>query len=80
MSEWPEGWFRGGQGPGGQGADDLGNAVSAPAGQRAGKPGAWPEQPPPRSGGGTNPWRSPIWSAGGPEWSTRRPRWGRRIF
>jgi len=81
MSEWPEGWFRGGQGPGGQGADDLGEHLSAPAGQRAGKPSAWPDQPPERSRSVTNPWRSPVWSPGGPEFYTRRPRrWGRRIF
>jgi LCP family protein required for cell wall assembly len=73
MSEWPEGWFRGGQGPDGP----------APSGADPGsaKPGAWPEQPPARSGGVTSPWRSPVWSPGGPEWQTgRRPRWGRRIF
>jgi LCP family protein required for cell wall assembly len=81
MSEWPEGWFRGGQGPDRQGADDLGKTVSAPAGHRTGKQSAWPDQPPARSGGGSNPWRSPVWSPGGPEFYTRRPRhWGRRIF
>jgi len=80
MSEFPEGWFRGGQGPAGQGADDRGNTVSAPAGQRAGKPSAWPEQPPARSSGGSNPWQSPVWSPGGPEFGRRRPRWGRRIL
>src|SRR5215469_2879355 len=73
MSEWPEGWFRGGQGPNGpaQSGADAGSA----------KPSAWPEQPPSRSHGVTNPWRSPIWSEGGPEFYARRPRrWGRRIF
>jgi LCP family protein required for cell wall assembly len=66
MSEWPQGWFRGGQGPSGpepSGAD-----------LRSAKPSAWPDQPPARSG-------SPVWSPGGPEFYTRRPRrWGRRIF
>lgn len=68
MSEWPEGWFRGEQGP------------SGPAGDaRSAKPSAWPDQPPVRTPG--TPWRSPVWSPGGPEFSTRRPRrWGRRIF
>src|SRR5215471_1825485 len=73
MSEWPEGWFRGGQGPNGP-APSGGDAGSA-------RPSAWPEQPPARSRSVTNPWQSPVWSQGGPEWSTsRRPRWGRRIF
>jgi LCP family protein required for cell wall assembly len=68
MSEWPEGWFRGEQGPSGP----AGDAPSA-------KPSAWPDQPPVRAPG--TPWRSPVWSPGGPEFYTQRPRRrGRRIF
>ncbi len=75
MSEWPEGWFRGGQGtdgPGPSGAD-------ASASQR----GAWPVQPPVSSRGGmTTPSRSPVYSPAQPSWygPSRRRRWTRRIL
>jgi LCP family protein required for cell wall assembly len=73
MNEWPDGWFRGEQSADGAGASGADTRPS----QRS----AWPDQPPPRSRGVTNPWRSPVWSAGGPEFDRRRPRrWGRRIF
>jgi LCP family protein required for cell wall assembly len=73
MNEWPDGWFRGEQsadGPGASGADT-----------RPSQRSAWPDQPPTRSRSVTNPWRSPVWSPGGPAYDRRRPRrWGRRIF
>jgi LCP family protein required for cell wall assembly len=73
MNEWPDGWFRGAQGTDGPGA----SGADAGASQRS----AWPDQPPTRSRGVTNPWRSPVWSPGGPEIPRRRQRrWGRRIF
>jgi LCP family protein required for cell wall assembly len=73
MSEWPEGWFRGGQGADGPEA----SGADARASQRS----AWPDQPPTRSRSVTNPWHSPVWSKDGPKFDTRRPRrWGRRIF
>lgn len=73
MNEWPDGWFRGAQGADGPGAS------GADAGASQGS--AWPDQPPTRSRRETNPWRSPVWSQGGPESYQRRPRrWGRRIF
>jgi LCP family protein required for cell wall assembly len=73
MSEWPDGWFRGGQGPDGPGPSG--------ADARYAKPGAWPDQPPARTPGQGAPSRSPVWSPGGPGFYTRRPRrWGRRIF
>jgi LCP family protein required for cell wall assembly len=73
MSEWPEGWFRGGQGPDGP--------ESSGAGPRAGKPSAWPDQPPASSRGGlATPSRSPV-SPAQPGWyAPRRRRWPRRII
>ena len=73
MSEFPEGWFRGGQG--------ANRAGPAGADAQSAKPSAWPDQPPARSSDPKNPWGSPVWSQGGPEFYNRRPRrWGRRIF
>lgn len=83
MSEFPEGWFRGGQGNDRHGTDDAN--FGAPAGQRAAPPGAWPEQPPTtRMGNLTTPSRSPIRYPPGPGGPGRygRRRWLRpgRIF
>jgi LCP family protein required for cell wall assembly len=54
MNEWPEGWFRGEQGagsPSGSDASEGADTVGIPAGPRAATPpGAWPDQPPLRSG------------------------------
>jgi LCP family protein required for cell wall assembly len=73
MNEWPDGWFRGEQGVDGPGA----SGADARPSQRS----VWPDQPPTRSRGVTNPSRSPVWSPGGPDFDRRRPRrWGRRIF
>jgi LCP family protein required for cell wall assembly len=75
MNEWPEGWFRGGQGPDGpepSGAD-----------ARASKRGVWPDQPPVSSRGGlATPSRSPGYPAVQPSWQgpSRGRRWTRRIF
>ena len=75
MNEWPEGWFRGGQGPDGpepSGAD-----------ARASKRGVWPDQPPVSSRGGlATPSRSPGYPAVQPSWHgpSRGRRWTRRIF
>jgi LCP family protein required for cell wall assembly len=74
MSEWPEGWFRGGQGsngPGPSGAD-----------ARSAKPGAWPDQPPVRTPPGQGaPSRSPSHKPQ-PGWYGPSParRRTRRIF
>jgi LCP family protein required for cell wall assembly len=72
MSEWPEGWFRGGQGPDGPEASG--------ADTRPGKRSAWPDQPPASSRGSlATPSRSPV-SPAQPSWSApRRRRWPRRI-
>ncbi len=87
MNEWPAGWFRGGQGSYGAGAGDADKTLSAPAGQRAGKPGAWPEQPPASSRGRLATPRSPVRYPAGPggpgqNGVPRRRRWLRpgRIF
>jgi LCP family protein required for cell wall assembly len=90
MSEWPEDWFRGGQGadPRRIGDADAGRTVSVPAGPRAAPPGAWPDQPPPSSRGGpATPPRSPVRHPAGPGGpgqygGPRRRRWLRpgRIF
>jgi LCP family protein required for cell wall assembly len=73
MSEWPEGWFRGGQGP--DGPDASGTDP------RPGKRRAWPEQPPANSRGSlATPSRSPV-SPAQPSWhAPRRRRWGRLII
>lgn len=73
MSEWPEGWFRGGQGSGGPGPGG--------ADARSAKPSAWPEQPPARTPGQGAPSRSPSYQAE-PGWHGPSParRWTRRIF
>jgi LCP family protein required for cell wall assembly len=70
MSEWPEGWFRDGQEPGGASAGaDRTVGIQAPGGTppadhpgvtRGTEPSAWPDQPPPKSGRGS--WRS--WASG----------------
>jgi LCP family protein required for cell wall assembly len=74
MSEWPDGWFRGGQGEDRQRADgaDPGGTIGGapqgavppgrPASQRtAAPPGAWPDQPPASSRGGlSTPPRTPV--------------------
>jgi LCP family protein required for cell wall assembly len=84
MSEFPEGWFRGGQGGDRHGTDDANFGV--PAGQRSTPPpGAWPEQPPTsRMDRLTTPSRSPVRyppGPGGPKRYSGR-RWLRpgRIF
>jgi LCP family protein required for cell wall assembly len=73
MSEWPEGWFRGGQGSDGPAASG--------ASARSARPGAWPDQPPVRTPGQGAPSRSPVYPAE-PSWSgpSRKRRWIRRTF
>jgi LCP family protein required for cell wall assembly len=87
MSEFPEGWFRGGQGGDQNGTDDT--SFGLPAGHRsAAPPGAWPEQPPTtRMGRSGAPSRSTGRYAGGPGGPSNyggppRRRWLRpgRIF
>jgi LCP family protein required for cell wall assembly len=85
MSEFPEGWFRGGQGGDRHGTDDANFGI--PAGQRpAAPPGGWPDQPPPSTRGGLGtPSRSPVRYPGGPGGPNyyggpRRRRWPRRIL
>jgi LCP family protein required for cell wall assembly len=87
MSEWPEGWFRGGQGGNQPGSDDadFGKTVNLPSDRRATPPGAWPDQPPTLSRGGlATPARSPVRYPPGPGGPSRNGgrRWLRpgRIF
>jgi LCP family protein required for cell wall assembly len=91
MSEWPDGWYRGGQGAGGRdvGGADPDATVGLPAGQRDDLPGSWPQQPPLSSAGQglPTPTRSPArhpGGSGGPGIPARprRRRWLRpgRIF
>jgi LCP family protein required for cell wall assembly len=85
MSEFPEGWFRGGQGGDRHRTDDTNFGV--PAGERSAvPPGAWPDQPPASTRGrlGTpsrSPSRYPA-GPGGPNYygGPRRRRWPRRIL
>jgi LCP family protein required for cell wall assembly len=93
MSEWPDGWFRGGQGEDQQSADDAGPGGTTgraprgavppgrPASQRtAAPPGAWPEQPPTSSMGRiATPSRAPVRYPSGPGRPGRYggPRWRR---
>jgi LCP family protein required for cell wall assembly len=74
MSEWPDGWFRGGQGS--DGPEASGADANAP------RRGAWPEQPPVSSRGGlATPSRSPVYPAGPSSYGpSRRRSWTRRIF
>jgi LCP family protein required for cell wall assembly len=69
MSEWPEGWFRGGQGERRPGADDadFSKTVGIPSGRPTPAPGAWPEQPPTSSMGRiSTPSRSSVRYPPGP--------------
>jgi LCP family protein required for cell wall assembly len=75
MNEWPEGWFRGGQGT--EGPEPSG------ADARASERGVWPDQPPVSSRGGlATPSRSPGYPAVQPSryGPSRGRRWTRRIF
>jgi LCP family protein required for cell wall assembly len=90
MSEWPDGWLRGGGGQEsyGPGAGDADGTFSAPPGQRAASPGSWPQQPPASSRRGlTTPSRSAARYSQGPSGpggygGPRGRRWlrPRRIF
>jgi LCP family protein required for cell wall assembly len=79
MSDWPEGWYRGGQGEDQYGTDDpnSGRTVRIPGGRSGAPTQAWPDQPPTSS---PSPIRYPP-GPGGPGRYGRR-RWLRpgRIF
>jgi LCP family protein required for cell wall assembly len=82
MSEWPEGWFRGGQAGDRNGTDDpnLGGPYGPSASGPAAPPGAWPDQPPVSSRRGlATPYREPLTYPGPGRYGSRR-RWPRRIF
>jgi LCP family protein required for cell wall assembly len=92
MSEWPDGWFRGGQGEDRQTTDDAdpgGSVGGAPRGavppgrpatqRTAAPPGAWPDQPPVSTRGGLSTPRTPVRYPAGPGGPRRYggPRWRR---
>jgi LCP family protein required for cell wall assembly len=93
MSEWQDGWFRGGQGENRQGVGDADSGKTvrggrwgiappgqpSPAGQRPAPPGAWPEQPPASTGGRlATPPRTPVRHPSGPgRPGYGGPRWRR---